>query len=259
MKRALQRAIRGFHLLFFDRGLPRRVGIYGHGMKEDTWDEIRALVDFFRQRGYRFVAPAEFVSEAEPCAFLSFDDNYHSWYRALPLLDEVDVRATFYVNTLPFRDCASDAVIGDYFDRIAHFEDRRSLTTDELREIAARGHTIGCHTHSHPQLNSLPDQEARDEIRHSKDALEEILGRPIEHFSYPYGMRRHFNDGLRSYCNELGLTVANAIVGQQHDRQRLDSIHRSRWDFERPIAYNAANLRVDGRLFERLTGRSPTI
>ena len=259
MKRAIFRAIRAFHLVFFDRGLPGRIGVYGHATGEDTWDETRSLVGFLHGEGYRFVGPDEFVGGPEKCAFLSYDDNFQSWYRALPLFDELQVPATFYVNSLPFRDRASDAEIGDYFDRIKHFEDRVSLSTEELREIAARGHTIGCHTHTHPVLARLPAPKARDEIRRSKEELEAILGQPVEHFSYPFGMRRHFNEELRAYCASLGLTVANAIIGMQHAGQQRDRIQRTRWDFERPVAYNAANLRVDGRLFERLTGRSSVI
>lgn len=259
MKRALQRVIRGLHVRLLDRGLPGRVGIYGHDTPEETWDGIRAMVAHFRGLGYRFVGPGDFVTAGEPCAFLSFDDNYHSWYRALGLLDELDVRATFYVNTIAFGDRSSQAIIDAYFDRIACRTGRQPLTTVQLQEIASRGHTIGCHTHSHSVLSRLRVQEAREEIRRSKDELEAILGSPIRHFAYPFGMRRHFTDELRGYCTQLGLTVANATLGLQHADQRLDSIQRSRWDFARSITYNVENLCVDGRAFVRLTGRSPVI
>jgi hypothetical protein len=42
----------------------------------------------------------------------------------------------------------------------------------------------------------------------------------------------------------------------QFARQAADRIQRSLWRLDAPLDVNLDNLRVDGRLFERLTGRS---
>ena len=84
--------------------------------------------------------------EPERAVYLSFDDNFQSWHRALPLLDTLGVKATFYVNSLPIRDRAEPAVISDYFDRIRHKGDRIPLSSEELLALADHGHAIGCHT-----------------------------------------------------------------------------------------------------------------
>jgi hypothetical protein len=113
------------------------------------------------------------------------------------------------------------------------------------------------HTHTHPVLTSLPPHLAQEEIRKSKEELEQILGRPVLHFAYPFGMRRHFNDALRAYCRSIGFrTIANAIPGMQYAPSRADALHRSVWFLEQPFAFNLANVCVDGRLFEMVTGRS---
>jgi peptidoglycan/xylan/chitin deacetylase (PgdA/CDA1 family) len=132
-----------------------------------------------------------------------------------------------------------------------------TLSTAELREIAAAGHTIGAHTHTHPVLTALPLAEAQTEIRICQEELGSILGRVPEHFAYPFGMRRHFSRPLRNYCRSIGFkTVANAIPGMQYARSQPDSLHRSVWFLERPLAFNLENVCVDGRLFTSLTGRS---
>ena len=190
-------------------------------------------------------------------AFLSFDDNYRDWYEALPVFDELELRATFYVNTGAFRDRATPEAIRAYYTRLEHTGPHLPLSTSELREMADAGHVIGAHTHTHERLTSLPRAEAQQEIARSKRELEAILGRAVVHFSYPFGMRRHFDEHLRAYCRDLGFeTVANAIPGMQHAAQRPYHLNRSPWDLERGVDYNLANLGVDGRLFARLTGRS---
>jgi peptidoglycan/xylan/chitin deacetylase (PgdA/CDA1 family) len=64
----------------------------------------------------------------------------------------------------------------------------RPLAPDELRAIAREpSMTIGAHTVSHSYLGSLPDDEQAREIAESKRTLETLVGRAIDHFSYPHG------------------------------------------------------------------------
>jgi peptidoglycan/xylan/chitin deacetylase (PgdA/CDA1 family) len=216
------------------------------------------MVRYFRNRGHRFIGPEAFLEErVDRVVFLSFDDNFRSWWEALPLLAHLDLSATFYVNTAPLSDRAAEGVVSAYFDRIGARSDRASLSTRELREIAAAGHVIGSHSHTHRQLAGLTGAEARYDIEAGKRILEDVLGREVRHFSYPFGMRRHFSEPLRRYCRHLGFrTIAEAAPGMQFAGQSADHIRRSTWLLDRSLDYNLRNLRVDGRLFERITGRS---
>lgn len=258
LKTALQTGIRSLHALACDRGLPDRLGIYLHSLSPELYGAFREMADALREAGYRFVGPADFIDHGPgKRAFVSFDDNYRAWHRALPLFDELDLRATFYVNTCCFRDRADAAARSAYFDRLRFEGERETLSTGELREMAAAGHTIGAHTHAHHCLTALAHEEACCEIRTSKDVLEDLLGAPVVDFSYPYGMRRHFNEALREYCRSIGLTrIANGIPGMLHAEQRPEALHRTGWDLGRSLRHNLTTLSIDGRLFERLTGRS---
>ncbi len=261
MKQALQRFIRNAHLVACNRGLPDRVAVLFHYMPEETWTDFREFVSFFRERGYRFSDPEDFLYGADgPRVYISFDDNYRCWHDALGLFDDLDVRVTFYVNAAPCRDRATPNEVSAYYDRLHFHGDRTPLTVTELRELAAAGHTIGSHTFSHHVLTDLATHDAVEEIEKGKRAIESILGANVEHFSYPYGMRRHFNDGLKSYCREIGCTtIATAIAGLQHHVNGSYEIHRTVWHLDRALDYNIANLSVDGRLWERLTGRNAVI
>jgi peptidoglycan/xylan/chitin deacetylase (PgdA/CDA1 family) len=252
-----QSLIRRLHVELLSRPLPPQIAIYLHEIEGRTWPAFREMVAYLQDAGYRFVGPDAFVHATDRVAFLSFDDNYRSWWTALPLLAELDAVATFYVSTCAFRDRARPAEIAAYFDRLHFRGERVPLSGAELREIAAAGHVVGAHGHSHRALAALPATEARADIETSKRLLEALLGQEVAHFSYPYGMRRHFNEELRAFCRSIGFrTVANAIPGMQFARPTTDRIQRSGWRLSAPLEHNLADLRIDGRLFERVTGRS---
>ena len=64
----------------------------------------------------------------------------------------------------------------------------RALTTAELRELAGSGvFSIGAHTLSHAPLPELTQSEKAVEIAGSRRRCEEILGRKVDTFAYPFG------------------------------------------------------------------------
>jgi len=60
------------------------------------------------------------------------------------------------------------------------------LNWDQVRSLKKAGHAIGAHTLSHPNVAQVSESEARSEIAGSKKRLEEEIGEPIDHFSYPH-------------------------------------------------------------------------
>jgi peptidoglycan/xylan/chitin deacetylase (PgdA/CDA1 family) len=61
------------------------------------------------------------------------------------------------------------------------------LTASQLRELDAAGMSIGAHTLSHPVLSQAPEEIAREEIVESRWRLEQVLGKPVWAFAYPFG------------------------------------------------------------------------
>lgn len=260
VKSAVQRGIQRLHHRAFDRGVPSQLALYFHALDHHHQRPFEQAVRHFQNEGFRVVAgPDAFLDaeDGERVLWLSFDDNFRSWYAARPLFDRLGVRCTFYVNTGVFRDQAPLEARRRFFRRIEHQGEARALTTDELVALRQDGHTVGAHTHTHPVLSQVAPAHAQAEIRKSKEVLEALLDEPVEHFAYPFGLRRYFDDRLIDYCRRIGLrTVARAIPALQHMPQGPVVLHRHGWRFERSFEENLADLRVDGRLFERLTGRS---
>jgi peptidoglycan/xylan/chitin deacetylase (PgdA/CDA1 family) len=63
----------------------------------------------------------------------------------------------------------------------------RPLNEDELVTLPAGLVEIGAHTLTHPSLPALAADDQRREIAGSRERLEELLGRRVEAFAYPYG------------------------------------------------------------------------
>jgi len=252
-------AIRSLHLKISDRGLPLQLAIYGHAVKSEEFTALEECVEHFSALGYKFCTMSDlFVLDGAKRIALSFDDNYQAWHPMLRTLENLRISVTFYVNTLPFGGEATKSEINNYYDRLQHGGDRTPLSVQELCDIAAAGHTIGSHTHSHYMLTRIGYESAIEDIKKGKLVLENILGYPVTDFSFPFGMGRHFNSRLQSYCLSLGFkTIAAAIPGMQHSQRRYPYLHRTMWHLDKSLEFNVANLRIDGKLFVTLTGRSP--
>lgn len=86
----------------------------------------------------------------------------------------------------------------------------RCLTADELSTLARDPLiTLGGHTVTHCDLDYRTREEQAAEIAASKQILEEIIGRPVEHFSYPFGS---FNDDCLALCAENKFRSAVSVL-----------------------------------------------
>lgn len=117
---------------------------------------------------------------------LTFDDGYASVLEtAWPMLQRRGWPATLFVVTdsltreLTF--AWDDHGRGPGADRF------RLATSDELARAAADGLDLGSHTCTHPLLPSLDDDRLRHELRASRAALGDLLGREVTSFAYPTG------------------------------------------------------------------------
>jgi peptidoglycan/xylan/chitin deacetylase (PgdA/CDA1 family) len=238
--------------------MPSRLGLYFHSLEPVDREPFAAVIEFARSEGYTFFgSPGDYLAADGPAAFISFDDNYRSWYESLGFLRELRLPVTFYVNTAPLRSIATAAVTDAYFDRIGYRGHRQALSPSELVALVDAGHTIGAHTHTHRDLAKLTRQEAMREVTTNRDSLEDLVGFRVRHFAFPYGLRRHFPRWALTWLHDEGFeTVAAAIPAMLHSPVETGWIHRHPWRFERSFSENLDDIKVDGRVFEMVTGRS---
>lgn len=139
-------------------------------------------------------------------AILSFDDGYADNYdSARPLLDQYGVRATFFVV----------ASIVDGPD---------GMSSAQLRVLQAEGHAIGAHTDTHQRLTDLSPQVARNELVGARKKLEDIVGAPCVHMSYPHGS---YNSEITTLVAEAGYKSA-FTTREAGNRQATDLLQLAR-------------------------------
>jgi len=59
------------------------------------------------------------------------------------------------------------------------------MSYDQVKELARQGHIVGSHTMTHPNMALIDLNDARGEMTDSKKRLEQQIGGPVVHFSYP--------------------------------------------------------------------------
>jgi peptidoglycan/xylan/chitin deacetylase (PgdA/CDA1 family) len=90
------------------------------------------------------------------------------------------------------------------------------MDATQVREWLAAGHYIGSHTLTHPYLTQLLPAKAREEITASRKKLEDLFGRPVEHFCYPFG---DWNEAVRDLVIAAGYATACTTDSGVNDEQ----------------------------------------
>lgn len=101
------------------------------------------------------------------------------------------------------------------------FHRKLLMDWDDIRTIAAHPLcTIGAHTVNHYNLKRLPQEQARWEMVHSADLLEEKLGKRPRHLAYPYGFEKAVGAREAKIAEDAGflsaLTTRHGIIQKQH-------------------------------------------
>jgi len=142
------------------------------------------------------------ASPADGSVLVTIDDGDPSVLDiAMPILVQYKVPAVAYV------------IAGDPagFDR---------LEPAQLRELASGGIEIGSHSLTHRSMARIARHEIIHEARASRERLEDVLGRPVTSFAYPYGTRADFSEEVAAVLRDSGYDTA---FTSQHGSVRPDS------------------------------------
>jgi peptidoglycan/xylan/chitin deacetylase (PgdA/CDA1 family) len=117
---------------------------------------------------------------------ISFDDGYLDNYEiAAPLLEEFGLPAIFFL-TAGYVGTAKPFPWDDA-KRIS----APLMTWTQAAELIGRGHEIGCHTWSHPDLGVTPVDRWQAELLDARAFMENKLSTRVAHFAYPFGGRNN--------------------------------------------------------------------
>ena len=176
---------------------------------EQTFDDqIRALYE----NGYHTILPDDlynYLTKGSPLPskpiMISFDDSHEEHFLiAAKEMERYGFRGVFFVMTIVINK--------------PHY-----LSSQEIYALAKAGHTIACHTYDHPLLTRLPDNEWSNEIDKPRKLLEQITGKPVDYFAYPYGA---WNERAVDELKARGIKAAFQLSEQQNSRDPLYTIRR---------------------------------
>ncbi len=162
-------------------------------------------LDEYISRGYKFVSIGEaysiIVGEEVPFPFcvLTFDDIPDSVYQnAYPILKKRGIPFTVFIS--------SDFV--DYYnpDKKVQFITRNHLLEMDKDPLC----TVGAHTVSHPMLKRV--KNSFEEMKDSKNWLENILGHPVDYLAYPYGKHSSINKRIQKQASQAGFRCAFSTI-----------------------------------------------
>ncbi len=102
------------------------------------------------------------------------------------------------------------------------------MTVAELRALADRGVEIGSHTLTHRSVPGLAARDMTEELNGSKKQIEDIIGREVTSFAYPFGTVRDFDrrsaDALRAAGYKLAFTSQHGALAKGQDAMMLPRI-----------------------------------
>ncbi len=86
----------------------------------------------------------------------------------------------------------------------------RIVDRSGLLELARRGFEIGAHSVDHPDLRTVPQAMALEQLRRSRETLEDLLGKPVTTMAYPFGS---FDAHTMATAEQAGYRTACACSG----------------------------------------------
>jgi polysaccharide deacetylase family protein (PEP-CTERM system associated) len=131
--------------------------------------------------------------------------------RLLGLLGELNLRGTFFV-------------LGWVAERYPGL----------VREIAAGGHELACHSYWHRLIYKLDPAEFREDTRRAKNIIEQISGQPVRGYRAPTYSVTDRSVWALEILAELGFTYDSSIYPIRHDRYGMPGAPRTPFRFHTP-------------------------
>jgi peptidoglycan/xylan/chitin deacetylase (PgdA/CDA1 family)/UDP-N-acetylglucosamine:LPS N-acetylglucosamine transferase len=182
-----------YHRLINDLSEAGKHGIYV------TVKQFTSHMDCLKNKGYTPITfqkldKIDRFDKSKKYIIITFDDGYEDNYTLMfPILKRFGFKAViFYVTH-------SDSNIWD--TKNSNEPKVKLMNKEQVAEMSDYGIEFGAHAKTHPDLLTLPIEEAVSEITESKKTLENIIGKKVESFAYPYGS---LNNDIKNIVKDAG-------------------------------------------------------
>ncbi|MGL4789085.1 polysaccharide deacetylase family protein [Cetobacterium sp.] len=182
-------------------------GVHGTYVTVKQFDE---QMKYLKNKGYETITFEDLLNNKYKQRFdkdkkwimLTFDDGYKDNYEnAFPILKKYQFKGIIYI---------LDGVKYNKWD----VDDKNNpekefplMNVEELLEMQKYGIEFGGHTSTHPKLAELSLENVKKEIILSKNNIENLVGKELLSFAYPYGS---LNEDVKKIAQESGYQFAVA-------------------------------------------------
>jgi peptidoglycan/xylan/chitin deacetylase (PgdA/CDA1 family) len=175
-------------------------------------DLFRAEMKLLADSGYRTILPDQLRdhllfgdSLPEKPVMITFDDGSVGHYTvAVPELEKYGFRGVFFIMTIA---TGKPGYLG----------------REQIRAMSERGHVIASHTWDHKSILKYDSADWKVQLTGARNTLEEITGRPVVHFAYPFGIwGKEAIPGLK----EAGYASAYILSTKRDDAAPLYTVRR---------------------------------
>lgn len=161
-------------------------------------------IETIQQEGFEIVAD---ISKKSGQVKVQFDDGFRGIHDCFEYIQANEIPIEIFIVT-------------DWIGK----EDY--LSKNQIKELHnSKLVSISSHTHTHPNLGEISDEEIREELLKSKQILEEIIGEKIKSVCYPKGS---FSNSVMRIAKEVGYSEQySSLPGSKSDLFQDVAIRRT--------------------------------
>lgn len=191
---------------------------------------LKALQEIKTRVYQSFINDTRKIKLNQAIISVTFDDvPYSALKNGLAILDKHSIKATFYIAT---GLASPEDLIDSETDSAERF-----LNRSNVEQLHQSGHDIACHTYSHYRLDQGSAEEMERDAEQNINTLSSwIEGKPIQHFSYPFGLvsfkakkllSKHYKTmrssrpGINTDPSDLYLLRATSIYNPSFNRSSM--------------------------------------
>ena len=182
----------------------------GNGTKDlyVTPENFEKQMMYLRDQGYTLLTFDRWqdISQVNKPIFITFDDGYKNNLNAFETFRKLENKQ--------FKPTGTFFVISDFIGR------SNRLTKSDLKMMSDSGLiSIQSHTATHPDLTKIKNYD--NELKGSKDKIQQITGKPVIALAYPYG---NFNDKVVAETKKyysFGLTTTPELYSKKGLKDEL--------------------------------------
>jgi peptidoglycan/xylan/chitin deacetylase (PgdA/CDA1 family) len=175
-------------------------------------ETFKAHIKMLADSGYHTIMPDEYYAYLntgsklpEKPIMLTFDDTEENQFLiAAPTLKKYGFKAVYFIMTVSLGR-------------------KNYMTRAQVKELSDAGNVIGSHTWDHHNVKKYAGKDWETQVDKPTKTLEEITGKKIEHFAYPFGL---WNPAAFPELKKRGMKSAYSLAEKRDQNDPLFSIRR---------------------------------